>query len=94
AEETLKQKPKPTVPNFQQPVTFNYSGPFRFKHVTQKDTQDAIASLKPKLSCEIVEMPAKVVKHCALQLAAPIAGIVNKSFALSQFLASLKIANI
>lgn len=53
-----------------------------------------ITSLKPKLSCGVDEIPSKVVKHCAKQLANPLVSIINKSFSSGQFPSALKISKI
>ncbi|XP_046658780.1 uncharacterized protein LOC124353029 [Homalodisca vitripennis] len=88
AGETLKQKPQHDIPDSTQRPSINHSTPFRFRHVSSKDVKDAIASLKPKLSFGID------VKHCAQQLAVPIASIINKSFAYSLFPTALKVSKI
>lgn len=96
AEETLKSQPKPNSPILHdlQSNVLNFSSPFKFKHVSPKDVRDIIMSMKSKLSCGVDEIPAKVVKHCSQQLAAPLASIVNKSFIHSQFPSALKISKV
>lgn len=96
AEETLKSQPKPKspTPHDLQTSIFNFSSPFKFKPVSPKEVRDTIMAMKSKLSCGVDEIPAKVVKHCSQQLAAPLASIVNKSFTHSQFPSSLKVSKV
>lgn len=59
-----------------------------------KEVITTIQSLKSKLSCGVDEIPSKVVKHCAQQLAPPLVSVINKSFSTGQFPSALKIAKI
>jgi hypothetical protein len=68
--------------------------PLHLTPTTFKEVLSVISSLKSKLSCGVDEIPSKVVKHCALQLAAPLVSIINKSFGSGHFPSSLKIAKI
>lgn len=59
-----------------------------------KEVINTIASLKSKLSCGVDEIPSKMVKHCAEQLAPPLVSVINKSFNSGHFPSALKIAKI
>lgn len=66
----------------------------KFTPTNTKEVIETIRSLKSKLSSGLDEVPSKVVKYCAGQLATPLACIINKSFEQGYFPSLLKTAKI
>uniref|UniRef100_A0A1B6KGZ5 Reverse transcriptase domain-containing protein n=2 Tax=Graphocephala atropunctata TaxID=36148 RepID=A0A1B6KGZ5_9HEMI len=80
--------------SIQNPPIRQYIEVFNFAPTNEKEVLEIISSLKSKLSCGLDEVPSKAVKHCAEQLAAPLAAVINKSFEQGHFPSLLKLSKI
>uniref|UniRef100_A0A1B6K0F4 Reverse transcriptase domain-containing protein n=1 Tax=Homalodisca liturata TaxID=320908 RepID=A0A1B6K0F4_9HEMI len=61
---------------------------------TVREVEEIISSLKNKTSSGLDEISAKLVKHCAETIIAPLVDVINKSFKSGIFPSALKVSKV
>lgn len=97
AEKTLETNRK-DLQNVQLPIANNFRmqtvETLNLSPTNKNEVIKIMKSLDTKLSCGLDEVPSKVIKYCAEQLAEPLTCVINKSFEQGIFPTALKHSKI